>query len=369
MATASKRAPVILLHALSLLSCATPAPTSSSASSRATTTAAPPGSPSAESSVTASPFEASLASLEEAIRVRYAHRDRRGIDWPKRFEDARRSLSGVTTKEGFVQVLAGLLGEAQDPHIAIVTARGVTGTDPRKIPQNVELAPLRARVPDLKFPGRCLSTGTVDGFAYALLNSLEKGKCDRLPDEWDAAWPELARSRGMIVDMRGNQGGNEEYGRAIAGHFVSADTPYVRTEALEPPELQDPTGREPLRFAAPYTHVLRARGAAPYGKPVVVLIGALDMSSAELFVLMMRAAGATLVGARTRGASANPRPIPIGEDLVVNIPSWRASLLDGTPLEGIGIAPDRPVETTPESFASTDPVIDAAVAVLRERVR
>jgi carboxyl-terminal processing protease len=92
-------------------------------------------------------------------------------------------------------------------------------------------------------------------------------------------------------------------------------------------------------------------------------------SSAEAFVLMMRAAGATLMGAPTRGASANPKLVELGQGISVRIPSWRAMLPDGSYFEGVGIPPDIAVPVTPDEVAAGDKVLDAAVAELRKRIR
>lgn len=306
------------------------------------------------------------------MRTRYSHRDRLGLDWAKLFEEARAELARSTSREELVGVVVKLLGRAEDPHIAVLDGPRTLGTDTRPLVKNVEVGRLKQRVKDWKFPGKCVQTGVVDGYAYVLLNGFEKGRCDRVVEDFEGAWPELEKSAGLLLDLRGNQGGNELFGQAIASRFVDAPTPYARVEPLA---LPAGAGDAPLpaRFAPPVEHVLQPKAGPDrrprWAKPVVVLIGALDMSSAELFILMMRAAGAQLVGATTRGASANPQPVDIGEGLRVTLPSWRATLLDGSPLEGIGIKPDVEVALGPDAFATTDPVIDAGVAALAKRAR
>jgi C-terminal processing protease CtpA/Prc len=91
-------------------------------------------------------------------------------------------------------------------------------------------------------------------------------------------------------------------------------------------------------------------------------MGPVNMSSCEAFLLMMRATGATLVGGKSRGASGNPRPVDLGNGVVVFLPTWKAMRADGTVFEGQGIAPDLPVKAT--DFGERDPVIDAAVRAL-----
>jgi C-terminal processing protease CtpA/Prc len=58
--------------------------------------------------------------------------------------------------------------------------------------------------------------------------------------------------------------------------------------------------------------------------------------------------------------SGNPKPHDLGNGVVVFLPSWRSLELDGSLLEGKGIRPDILVETNPNVFASTDPILEKA---------
>jgi C-terminal processing protease CtpA/Prc len=50
------------------------------------------------------------------------------------------------------------------------------------------------------------------------------------------------------------------------------------------------------------------------------------------------------------------------------LPCWKAMTPDGSELEGVGIPPDIPVNATRSDFASSDPVIDAALVHLRSQL-
>ena len=97
---------------------------------------------------------------------------------------------------------------------------------------------------------------------------------------------------------------------------------------------------------------------------MVTLMGPANLSSNEAFLLMMRAAGSKLIGQRSAGSSGNPQPHELGNGVTVFLPSWKAMLLDGSPLEGVGVAPDVEVATKPADFEKEDPVLRAAVAEL-----
>lgn len=305
---------------------------------------------------------AALDALADAIERRYSYRDRTGTDWKKVFADARPRVAAAGSPEALAGALAELLASAEDPHVVLKLGTNVYGTDKRPLEQNFKLETLKKRVTDWRFPNRCLALGKLDGVAYVLVNSLEKGRCDGLVDAFERAWPELEKADGLILDLRGNQGGNEEFAQKIAGRFVAVATPYVAAETRD--------ASAPGGFGPRLARVLEPAGKSRYDKPVVVLEGPLVVSSAESFVLMMRVAGATLVGTASRGSSGKPQPIDLGDGLTVMLPSWRAYQVDGTLLEGAGVKPDVEVPTKPSDFeGGQDPVLDKAVALLREKRR
>ncbi len=313
----------------------------------------------ASPSSTPAPPNPTLQALHRAIDERYSHRDRLGLDWNALFSATAAELPPKPSRDELVSSLAKLLAHAEDPHLALVVDGKLVPTDTTKVEWNFALSSIRAKVPDLAPRGRCLTIGHVGGFTYVLVNGLEQGRCDGLPADWTAAFPSIANAPGLLLDLRGNGGGNELFAQHIAGSFVDAPVPYVQSED------RDPTA--PGGFTPPVTRFVGPTVRPRYAKPVVVLTGRYVISSAESFALMMRAAGATLLGARTRGSSGNPKDVALGDGISVRLPSWRAKLLDGSYLEGKGVVPDVELAVTPAEVAANDVLIDAAVAELTRR--
>ena len=303
-----------------------------------------------------------IAKLRRAIGDRYSYRDRLGLDWTELFAEAMPELERATSREQLVEGFVKVLEHAKDPHLTFVIDGKYIKTDPAKPAWNFAVAQIQKKVTDWKYVGRCLSIGRVGTFAYVLVNGLEKGKCDNLPRDWATAFAEVRNAPGMIMDLRGNGGGDELKAQAIAGYFIDKPTPYVKSETRDPTSV---TG-----FAPAIERVVQpVAGIERYARPVVVLSGPLIMSSAESFLLMMRAAGATLVGGRSRGSSGNPQPVELGNGITLLVPSWRAMFVDGTYSEGVGIGPDVEVPVTAEEVATGDKVIDAAIVELTKRTK
>jgi hypothetical protein len=305
---------------------------------------------------------AAITILRDAIDQRYSHRDRLGLDWNQLFADATPALERAPSVAAFADQLVTLLAHAKDPHIWIQAGAVQQATVQNPAGMNASLAAIKKNVAGLTPHGRCLAIGRVaDTIAYVLINGLENGRCDDVAEKFAAAYPSFAGTTGMIIDLRGNQGGNEAHARAITGHFIDKPVHYENSQ------VRDPT--VPGGWREPSPHVVEpVAGVARYPAPVVVLSGPLCMSSCEAFLLMLRGAGATLVGQRSRGASANPQPFDLGNGLVVYIPSWRATLLDGSPLEGVGVGPDVGIAHA-ETPDLADPTLAAGIAAIRQAQR
>ncbi len=81
--------------------------------------------------------------------------------------------------------------------------------------------------------------------------------------------------------------------------------------------------------------------------------------------MMRYGADATLIGAPSYGSSGKPGSYSLPHGVVVNLPSWRDLLPDGTPFEGRGVRPDMLVDAAPEAFEEADPVLGAALRQAR----
>jgi C-terminal processing protease CtpA/Prc len=92
------------------------------------------------------------------------------------------------------------------------------------------------------------------------------------------------------------------------------------------------------------------------------------MSSCEAFLLMMKQVpGCKSIGAKSYGSSGNPKPTDLGNGVTVYLPSWQSLRPDGTCFEGEGLAPDFPINATQVEFEAADPVLQAALTLLRRR--
>jgi C-terminal processing protease CtpA/Prc len=144
-----------------------------------------------------------------------------------------------------------------------------------------------------------------------------------------AAFDLLSDTAALIIDVRGNPGGEPAGVANVIGHLVAERTATVR--ALEP-------GADvPER-----TFYAEPRTPAYVGKPVYVLTDAKTGSGAEEFAYDLQAMRrATLVGETTAGAATPGGYRPLAHGFVAFIPMQVVvNVITGTHWEGVGVRPD-----------------------------
>jgi len=301
-----------------------------------------------------------VETLRRVIDNDYSHRDRLKIDWKQRFEEFEPRFLSATDKDQFSKVAVEFLSVAKDPHLWIRDGARTIGTHKVELRPNMNPRLLPKLMPQLKQIGKiAVVGGWPDGVRYVAFGTWD----DRDPASMKtaiAAVKDAAEAKApLIIDVRPNTGGNEIRAREVAAFFVSKPTAYgkhvTRSKGKDSPVQE--------RVLTPDKSGIRHPG------PCVVLMGPANMSSCESFLLMMRAAGCTLIGAKSAGSSGNPKPHDLGNGLVLMLPSWRDLSMEGKGLEGVGVEPDIVVETTPTTFSTADPVLAKALAQLRSQTK
>lgn len=113
-------------------------------------------------------------------------------------------------------------------------------------------------------------------------------------ERFEKALAELRDTRGLVIDVRGNGGGDTAVARPIMGRFITQRKPYATMRR-----------REVAGPSAPWTEAVDPRGPFTYANPVVVLTDHWSASMAEGFPMGMRDIGrAVIVGTPMMGLGA-----------------------------------------------------------------
>lgn len=298
-----------------------------------------------------------VEELHKAVDEEYSYRDLRAVDWDKLFTAYTAKLAGADSPNAFARLAAEMLASAKDVHLFLKVGDSMFGTFKRNVPANANLTTLSRIVPRWKQAGGgTVATGAFDdGIRYVMIGSWSNEAQPALNDVF-AAIGGGDPKKGLIIDVRGNSGGSEELAREVAGCFIKQPVVYSRNLI-----------RHNGQWLGPFDRQLEPNVARPSfpATKVVVLQGPYCMSSNESFLLMMKAAGAKLAGETSYGGSGNPKPVELSNGVTVYFPSWKDLRPDDTAFEGQGIAPDISVKMPASDSSKRDPVLDAALKLLR----
>lgn len=150
----------------------------------------------------------------------------------------------------------------------------------------------------------------------------------------DKAMRQLAETDALIIDLRGNEGGDAASVAYLASFFFDPSAPIHLNDLVWREAGTTDYRREAFRTEATPVSYL--------DKPVVILTGPRTFSGGEEFAYDMKIlARATLVGEST-GGGANPGDTqPLHAGLSMFLPTGRAeNPTTGTSWEGVGVQPD-----------------------------
>jgi carboxyl-terminal processing protease len=171
-------------------------------------------------------------------------------------------------------------------------------------------------------------------------------------DEFGKALATMKDAPGLVIDLRGNGGGETRVLQEIAGNFFARETYYggFRTRAGA---LQKYNTRP-----AP----------SPYRGPVVVLVDEESASASESFAAFMQESGrARVVGRQTAGSVLNRgggREFKGGSKLFFSTRTYLTPR--GRELEGVGVTPDVDVPLTLADLrAGRDAALEATETLVR----
>ena len=164
-------------------------------------------------------------------------------------------------------------------------------------------------------------------------------------------------SEGLIIDLRGNRGGQMGTGKELSKHLVEEGKHYFGLNISRAPESEN-NNKEKRNYVSGNKNF--------YRKSIVVLTDNNTFSASERFIARLKSSpnvDLTLVGTETMGGSANPEETIYeinGEKYAVLIPTWRF-FLPGK---------DKPLEETkiqPDIYYDKEDIVDFAIKYIKSK--
>jgi len=172
---------------------------------------------------------------------------------------------------------------------------------------------------------------------------------DLMPDMVEALTA-MQDAPGIIIDLRGNPGGEFSIDEQMAAQFLDGQVLFG--------ELRTRTGITPWMV----------NGENAYNGPLVILIDALSYSGSEFFSSGMQAVGrAVIIGERSPGGATIGNIAPLPNDVILVYPVAELLTPDGKTVEGHGVIPDISVSLERSQLLDgIDAQLDAAIQTILE---
>ncbi|WP_020412543.1 S41 family peptidase [Microbulbifer sp. VTAC004] len=223
-----------------------------------------------------------------------------------------------------------------------------------------------------------------DDIAYVALNTFEK---QEVVDQFKSHHDEIVKSKGLIIDLRFNNGGNSAY----AGEIIS----YLADRILQGSVWKTPkhiaaykawgsfaNQFEQLEKYRPYAEgtiwefgedsgdIVEPKLDSNHIVPTYVLIGRNTVSAAEDFLVYADSLEHfTTVGEPTYGSTGQPMFVDLPGGGTFRVCTKRDTFPDGREFVGYGIKPDILVESTLDTVRSDkDEVLERALNELRVKL-
>jgi C-terminal processing protease CtpA/Prc len=177
------------------------------------------------------------------------------------------------------------------------------------------------------------------------------------PDKTNQMLDKIRGHQALLLDLRGNPGGYEEFLSRFLGGMFDHEV-----------KIGDRVGRKPMHVS-----VTKSRGEKTFQGKLVVLIDSQSASAAELFarVVQLEKRGA-VVGDRSSGMVMESLLHPHEAETMTGVIHYAVSITDanlimsdGKSLEGVGVTPDDRIVPTPADLAAgRDPALSHAAALV-----
>jgi Peptidase family S41/Tricorn protease C1 domain len=299
------------------------------------------------------------------IDLHYSFFEYKQIDWNALGARYRPQALAARDDRAFAFVVAQLLGELHDVHVAF-TPFGEGSTVRFVSPFETLTAPLELAISVERYiPGaHTLAEGRVTyGMASSDVGYLRIANFggNGWAAEIDRALEGLPAARSMIVDIRSNQGGSRALAVEIAGRFTDRERTFGYLRLRNGPAHGD--------FTDYLTETVIPAGTQHFTGAVFLLTNRQVISAAEQFLLATRTQPTvTVVGDTTAGASGGPIVRELANGWTYQMSEWIEYTPDRRIFEGIGLPPDVVVKySAADVLGGRDVVLERALVLAQTR--
>ncbi len=297
-------------------------------------------------------FEILWSRMDE----RYSFFEYKGIDWDSTYQVYRPQVHPEMGPQELFDVMENMLNTLRDAHVNLRTDFDISFYNYHEdAPRNFYFHDVENNYlgESLRITGR-LWNGIIDSVGYIHYPSfqlpIEEGDLDFVVDRFEGL-------KGLIIDVRDNEGGDPLYGFRLARRIASKRVHIYSTIYKNGP------GRD--EFTEPSDAYLDINKEKKFDLPVVLLTNRVTYSAGNFFTAMLRALpDVTVVGDTTGGGGGVPLGWELPNGWHFNFSNSITYLPDGFNIED-GIPPDIQVDISDEDrLAGRDTILETALQLL-----
>lgn len=296
------------------------------------------------------------------LNANYPYFEQRGIDWNAMYKVYKSKINPQTTDDELFTVLSNMLEHFNDGHINLEAGNKRFCSNIRT---NAKMEDFSWKLVKDKYLKNNFKSSPDSLFYYGwLTEEIAYMRIRRFPPKEilekyiDDIIAEIIKAKGLIIDVRGNPGGNGFGVAALGSRF--ADRKRLFEKNL------NRIGGSKKEYISPTYHYIEPLGPAQYRGPIILLQNVYSESGSELFALAMRVLpNATSIGETTGGCFATYYPDKLLNGWTLSMPFSYTVDQNDFCWEGIGVPPNiRKINTKEDISEGKDKVLQFAIELI-----
>ncbi len=295
----------------------------------------------------------------ETMNDKYVYFDYKGIDWDSMRQVYRPQVTATMSKVALFELIEEMFNTLRDGHVNLRSDFDISFYDGfyKSYPENFDFQLLEQNyLGNYKITG-FLRNSIIDSIGYINYPSFQLPITE---DDLNFVINRFKGLKGVVIDIRNNEGGNPENGYKLAKRIADQRRHIYTTKYKSGPGKDDFTIPDEA-FIAPISSYPR------FSQPIVLLVNRKSYSASNFFTATMKAfPNVTIVGDQTGGGGGAPVGWELPNGWHFNFSTSISYLPDGFLIED-GIPPDIRVDMSQEDKAlGKDSILETALQLLRE---
>lgn len=274
------------------------------------------------------------------------------INWDEVYQLYQAQVSPNLAEQPFFDLMAQMLDTLRDSHIRLKRANQSVGFSPEFSSQFDEEV-LRTYLTQQSSHAMYTYGKVNPETGYFHIDTFEGHHSGY--EHIDEILDELSDCTGIIIDVRRNAGGDENWARYVAGKFYEQNHVYSYYQVRNGPDHDDLS-------EAVYQECPQAPNARTDVNLVLLIDNTVGSAGEDFVMMLQQIPGITLIGTTTAGLPGGvPTQAELPNGWTLQIPIAAQFTLDGTPLLHQGITPDIQVA---QAIPGRDMLIERAIEFL-----